>query len=319
MEAKGPSAEAPTASAAVTDLDLRTLVVGCTWGLIAATLAAGWMVFTRMGVLLTLSPYDITAIRFGVAGAILLPVVLRRGISVGGFGWLGAVALATGAGLPYALIATMGFEFAPALHAGVMIPGAMPFFAAFLSALLLAERLSRRRGAGLVLIFAGILLIGGSGLFHGPGGQWIGDGLFLTASAMWAGYTVGIRSWGVAPLHATAIVCVLSMAFYLPVYVVVFGGAILRAPPWEVLFQAVYQGILTSIVLLVAFSRMVATIGAGRGAAFMALVPALAALLAVPVLGESPSLWDGAGIVAVTVGVYYATGARLGGDGGATS
>jgi drug/metabolite transporter (DMT)-like permease len=41
-------------------------------------------------------------------------------------------------------------------------------------------------------------------------------------------------------------------------------------------------------------------------------VPVLAALMAVPVLGEYPEPLEILGILAATAGVYFVTGARLG-------
>jgi drug/metabolite transporter (DMT)-like permease len=58
--------------------------------------------------------------------------------------------------------------------------------------------------------------------------------------------------------------------------------------------------------------RAVTLLGASRGAAFASLVPVIAVLLAVPVLGERPRPWDLVGITLVGAGVLFASGARLG-------
>jgi len=47
------------------------------------------------------------------------------------------------------------------------------------------------------------------------------------------------------------------------------------------------------------------------GAAFLALVPALSALFAIPLLGESPSATDWLAIVLISGGVYLAGGGIL--------
>jgi hypothetical protein len=52
------------------------------------------------------------------------------------------------------------------------------------------------------------------------------------------------------------------------------------------------QGVLTAIVALLLYGRMVGLLGAMRGAAFVALTPAMTALLAIPILGEWPSAVD---------------------------
>ena len=73
------------------------------------------------------------------------------------------------------------------------------------------------------------------------------------------------------------------------------------------------QGVMSSVVSLVAYTRAVAILDASRAAAFASPHPVLGLLIAIPVLGEIPSGLDLVGILLVSAGVYFATGARLGG------
>ncbi|HUI96018.1 MAG TPA: EamA family transporter [Xanthobacteraceae bacterium] len=52
-------------------------------------------------------------------------------------------------------------------------------------------------------------------------------------------------------------------------------------------------------------------LGASRAAAFVALGPIMASLLAIPALGEWPSPLDSFAIGAIATGVYLASGAPL--------
>ncbi|MFD2029738.1 EamA family transporter [Ancylobacter dichloromethanicus] len=61
-----------------------------------------------------------------------------------------------------------------------------------------------------------------------------------------------------------------------------------------------------------AFGVAIERLGSSRAAAFTGLVPALAALIAVPVLGEHPDTAAIVGVVATGIGVTLASGA-LGG------
>jgi drug/metabolite transporter (DMT)-like permease len=72
-----------------------------------------------------------------------------------------------------------------------------------------------------------------------------------------------------------------------------------------------FQGVLVTIVALVLYGRAVVALGASRGAAFGALVPALSALFAIPLLGEWPNKTDWTGIVLIAAGVYLASGGPL--------
>jgi drug/metabolite transporter (DMT)-like permease len=79
-------------------------------------------------------------------------------------------------------------------------------------------------------------------------------------------------------------------------------------PLAEIAVQAIFQGVLVTIVSLFLYGRAVAILGASGGAAFGALVPALSGLFAIPFLGERPSGTDWAGIVLVSAGVCLASG-----------
>jgi hypothetical protein len=55
--------------------------VGLACGLSVPFIWGLWIVASRFGVTHSLTPYDVTALRIGVAGVIVLPVVLTRGLS----------------------------------------------------------------------------------------------------------------------------------------------------------------------------------------------------------------------------------------------
>jgi drug/metabolite transporter (DMT)-like permease len=52
---------------------------GALYGLAAVCIWAAFIVVSRLGVSTTLTPWDVVAIRFTVAGALLFPYVIRRG------------------------------------------------------------------------------------------------------------------------------------------------------------------------------------------------------------------------------------------------
>jgi drug/metabolite transporter (DMT)-like permease len=66
-----------------------------------------------------------------------------------------------------------------------------------------------------------------------------------------------------------------------------------------------------TIVSLLLYGRAVAILGASGGAAFGVLVPALSALLAIPLLDEWPNETDWVGIVFISAGVYLTSGGPL--------
>lgn len=73
-------------------------VRGAMFGLIAVSLWASWIVAVRFGIRTSFTPWDITALRFVVAGTILVPYLLKKGAAVDRLGILGVTAIVLGAG-----------------------------------------------------------------------------------------------------------------------------------------------------------------------------------------------------------------------------
>lgn len=299
---RGAGAERPVGTA---------YLKGALCGLAAASIWAGWSALTRLAVTTSLDAWDVAALRFGVAGVLLLPVVVRRGLARDRLGWGGLCVLVLGAGVPYVLLAAGGLRFALAHDQGALNPGFMPVFVALIAAAVLRERPSVRSRAGLALVLAGALVLVGWQDAEWRLSRGVGHAMFLAASFLWAGFTVVMRRARLDPLHATALVAVFSAAFYLPFYFVWHGARLLQLPASELAVQTAFQGVLVTIVSLVLYGRAVALLGAPGGAAFGALVPALSALFAIPLLGEWPGSFGWAAIALISVGVYLASGGPL--------
>ena len=127
----------------------------------------------------------------------------------------------------------------------------------------------------------------------------------------WACYTVAIRRARLDGLHAAGLAATASLAFYLPIYAYFAGTSVLKAPLSDIALQAIVQGFLTGIVALLLYGRMVGLLGATSGAAFLALTPAMTALMGIPILGELPSAIDWIAIVVISIGVYIVSGGPL--------
>jgi len=169
----------------------------------------------------------------------------------------------------------------------------MPLFVALIAAIVLGEKLSATRKWGFALILAGALIIIGwhaaaRSAVSGPS-RTFGDALFLFAAFLSACFTVLIGQAKLDPLHAAALVATESLAIYLPLYLALYGARLAQVPLGEITVQAIFQGVLVTIVSLLLYGRAVAILGASGGAAFGALVPALSALFATPLLGEWPN------------------------------
>ncbi|TKW76638.1 MAG: DMT family transporter, partial [Bradyrhizobium icense] len=165
--------------------DVTQYLRGAACGLAAVCIWSGWIVVARLGLRTSLTPWDIAALRFGVAGVLLLPLVVARGLAFDRLGWTGLAAIVLGGAAPV-FLANSGLVFAPAAHAGALFPGVMPLMVALLAAMLLGEPFSRAKQVGFALILPGVLaIVLGSGAELGSP-QNLGHGLFLCAGLAWA-------------------------------------------------------------------------------------------------------------------------------------
>lgn len=286
-------------------------VRGALYGVAAVSIWAAFIVVSRLGVRTSLTPWDVAAIRFGVAGLLLLPYVMSKGLALERLGWIGLAAIVIGCGVPMVLLVNVGLLFAPAAHAGALFPGVMPLMVAILASAILKEAFTSRKRVGFALI-----VIGAVGIVWGTGGtigtaQNVGHVLFLAAGLAWACYTVAMRGARLDGLHAAAIAAVGSLVLYLPAYAYIAGTSVFNAPFFDIALQAIVQGLLTAIVALLLYGRMVSILGATGGAAFVALTPATTALMAIPILGEWPSAFDCMAIALISIGVYGVSGGPL--------
>lgn len=262
---------------------------------------SGFNLVSRLGLASSLTPVDVAALRFGVAGLVLLPILLRHGC--GGLAWRQALALACCGGLGFALFAFTGFALAPAAHGGVLLHGTVPLFTFLISWLMTREAVTRWRLLSLAAILSGILAMAWDSVSGATPRQLLGDASLLMASICWSAYGLQVRRSGLAPAHAASVVAVLSMALILPIYLLLPGKSLALVSWPELLFQGAFQGVLIGAVANIIYSRAVASLGALETALFTAAVPCVTMTGAVLLLGEQPGVLAIVGVVAVTVGM----------------
>lgn len=280
-------------------------------GLIAAFFAiciwAGFILVSRYGGKGILTGWDVTALRFGVGSLIalfFLPRVTLPPYKV-------ILLFSAFGGIGYSVVVYAGFRMAPAAHAAVLLPGALPFSTAVIAWLWLRHKPSPAQRIALLLVFIGIALTAADTLLHGAhltGMQMVGDLLFLSGSTSWAVFTLLLRRHPVPPLTAAVTTTLGSAVLYLPVWWLFLPSTLSHAPVSEIAMQAVYQGILVVFVAMLLYTFAVRSLGAQTVTLLMAVVPGVAALAAVPILGEPISLFTLAGLGAVTMGAVL--GAR---------
>ncbi|MFN4118015.1 DMT family transporter [Acidovorax sp.] len=314
---------------------LSPRAMGLLAAVVTVTIWTGFIVIARASAQRTLTPFDIALMRITGASLVLLPwgwwMVRRRkaahaaeaaragadgGVPPSSLLGISPLPLRTTAllgsfgGLLYALLAYSGFFHAPATHAAVLMPGSLPLWTALLAAALLRDHITPLRAAGLALIVAGDLLVGGRSLlaaFSG-GDVWKGDVLFMLAAACWATYSVLARRHAVDAVQATIAITAFACLVYLPAYALLVAlGAVtshLAMAPWsEIVFQMIFQGCGSVVISGISFTRMIQHYGPVRSTMITALVPGLSAIGAVVFLHE-PMYWNlVAGLLLVTMGI----------------
>jgi drug/metabolite transporter (DMT)-like permease len=298
-----------------TDAAPPALAAGLLWGLLAAAIWASYSVLARLAVKAGLSPGDLTLLRFAPGALIMLPFLWRWGWrDLAGIGWRRGLVLSLLAGPGFSLLFMTGFTLAPLAHGAVVAPAFQMLTGLTLAALIAHQRWTRETAVGAGCVLLGLGCMGGDSLLHGEGRlTLLGDALFAGAGVCWGLFGALSRRWQVDPLRVTGVVVVLSFALFAPGFVLLADQAdwqrLAAAGPGMLAMQVLAQGLGAGLVAVLAFSRAAALLGSGRAAFFGALVPGAAALLAIPVLGEVPSLLQVLGIVAVVAGLLVAFGA----------
>lgn len=285
---------------------------GLAWGLLAAAIWASYSVLARYAVKAGLGPADLTLLRFAPGALLMAPLLWRYGLrDLAGIGWRRGLLLTLLAGPGFSMLFMTGFTLAPLAHGAVIAPAAQMLAGVLLSAWIAHQGLTREATIGAAFVLLGLVFVGGDALLQVQG-EWtlLGDGLFLLAGCCWGLFGALSRRWQLEPLRLTAVVLVLSMLLFAPGYLLLADFGRLAAASGElIVVQLLAQGLGAGLVAMLAFNRAVALIGSARAAFFGALVPGAATLLAVPVLGEIPSLLQLLGIAAVVVGLLIAFGA----------
>jgi len=267
------------------------------------TVWTGFLLTGRLSAAQAFTPWDMAALRFGGSFLGVLPLVAIFGWPR--LGWARAAAIVATAAFGFPILAYVAFGFAPAAHGGVLLPGTLPFLTAILGAVFLAEVFGRQRLASLAVVAAGIGLLAVD-TFGAHPGAWRGDLLFLGGSLSWAVYILLVRRWQVPALTATMAVALYAAPVYLPIWWLWLPSNLGAVPPGVIGFQAVYQGLFAVLLAGFLFTRAVNALGPALTTSITALVPAMTALTAWPLLGEPLGGAGLAGVGLVSLGMVLA-------------
>lgn len=299
---------------AITSNERSQFAKGVAVGLVAASIGALYTVYARWGIARGLTSPDLTVLRFGVAGMLMLPVLAlawKRDSAQFTTRWRVWLFIALLAGTPFGLLMFGALQFAPPSHAAVFPFTAMSVMGMVLGALVLGDRMTWRRVAGIVVVLAGLVLVSGVDAASLTRRAAIGDAMFVAAGTLWAGFGIVLRKHRLEPLLATAVISISALLTYVPAYWFYTRGAgLIRASLAVVGVEVLVQGVIAGAGTLYTYSKMVSLLGPARAAVFPALAPGLAALMAWPVLDHVPGTFEAGGLVLVMLGLIVAVTAQ---------
>lgn len=256
-----------------------------------------------------MTPMVFNALRFGGATLLLLAVLWRAGEPMPPRAtWLSLVGLGLVGHTIYQVSFVTGLARTTAGNSSLIL-SMVPLFVAMLTAALRIDRVAPRTWTGVVLAFAGLLLLitGSSGL-RLSAATLTGDALTLLCSLCWAVYTVFSRSLlqTMSPLQLTTV----TMAAGAPALLVASVPQLLRQPwaavSWQAWAALAYSTVLSIAVGYVVWYASVQAVGGPRTAVYSNLIPIITLASSWLLLGESLGPVQAAGAAVVLAGVSLA-------------
>jgi drug/metabolite transporter (DMT)-like permease len=257
-----------------------------------------------------IDPVSLNFMRWAIAVAVLAPFaflevrknfpVIRRDLG------LFLLLAVTGVTLFHAMV-YHGLRTTTAVN-GVLLNSSLPLFILLCSWILEREHATRRQIAGMLLSFAGIVVIMSHGElerlrtleFHA------GDAWILLAMPVWGIYAVLLkrRPAELGGLTFLFVIAVLGTAMLLPA-LAIEGLRLPRTGPQAA--AVVYMGLGASLAAFICWNRGVAVVGANAAGFTLHLLPAFGTVLAILFLGEAFGLSHALGIAVIISGVILAT------------
>lgn len=210
---------------------------------------------------------------------------------------------------------TLGLHYTSVSHSAVIV-GMGPIYVLVLAVLLRLERVTGHKAIGMAIAFAGIAVLTSEHGISAHSASLLGDAITMTGSLGFAMYAVlGKRVAGeYDALTMTAYNHFAGALIVLPLSVQQaweFGRTQdWRAVPWEGWGAILYMGVFGSAVAYVAYYWLLRYLEASQLSAFTYLLPVLATILGILMLGERGSWMQVIGGTLALGGVYWIESGR---------
>jgi drug/metabolite transporter (DMT)-like permease len=278
--------------------------------IVGSSIAVGKVAVSRLPVFL------LSGLRFAVASVILvtlvallerpLPRVTRRD--------LGVLALQSFAGIfAFNVLLLYGLSYTSAAEGGI-VTSTTPAVAAALAVIVLGERWSGARTAGVALVVVGILALNLAGSGLGTRGPWplVGNLLVFGAVVGEAVFVVCSRvaAQRLPPLVVATAISALGFVMFLPIAALelrAFPLSRLAPTDWTIV---AYYGVLVTVVAFLLWARGVARVPASVASVFTGVLPVSALAFSHAALGEIITAWHLLAAALVAAGIVVLARAR---------
>jgi drug/metabolite transporter (DMT)-like permease len=273
--------------------------------IMAQAVISGTYLMAKLG-LRELEPLAFGLYRFLIAAAVFTALLaakkqlrLPRRSDWGAFLWLAFLVVPLNQGL-----FLYGMKYTLASH-GALFYATTPIMVFGLSCLFLGERANLMKAGGIVLGFAGVLLVLSDQRIAISRETLKGDALILIAVATWAAYTIlGKKILSrYPPLYVTGASLTLGFLMFVPVGLYPALRQDYSAVSWTGVASILYLALLTSVLGYLVWIWGLSKLEASKVTVLSNLQPILAALLAWFFLGETVTVRFLAGAAAVAAGV----------------
>lgn len=284
-----------------------TALVVAAYVTVALCWSGSWT-FGKLGVG-QVPPLELSAIRFGVAGVLMLAIALIVRAPLG-LEKLWLIILAGSFGVfAYNALVFVGLTISPASDGALIVPTINPVLTV-LFATFIGERITTNKivGVAIATVGAAVVIGAATGLTF-TGERLAGDLLMLGGAAAWSAYaTIGaITTRHGSPLGVTAIASLSGAAMLFPLGFLEHGYADVPSWPIGAWLDIAYLVVFATIVGFVLFYWAVRRYGAGTASLVSYLVPVFALVQAVLILGEQPAPLEIVGGAIILAGVRVAT------------
>ena len=276
-------------------------------------LAALWgasYIFIRVAVP-ALGPFVLMGARVALASGTLAlyAVLLARGMPKFRSRWKEFLIVgATNSAIPFTLIAAAEIELTASLAA--ILNSTTALFVAVVAAVWIGESLTIMKVVGLLLGFAGVVVLVGWDPVPLNGAVLLAVGAMLAASLSYAvgGVYVKRTFAGVSPLAMTIGQQGAAAAILLPLAAASLPG---EAPPLPAALSALALALLCTAVAYLLYFRLIENVGPTKTLAVTFLIPVFGLLFGVVLLDEPVGLGTIVGFAIISYGVALVTEIRL--------